>query len=132
MVIEKNVYLGKLDWIFCREKPRVKIMPWTRARVKFFSWNIIRSQEKNLNLNRDSNFGPPDLYHLSYPGSPASSRSNLTLETDATLARHCGQRLYLPYVNHRRTNLAFKAWIMNPNHIIKWKQTYNLCLHYHC
>ena len=35
----------------------------------------IRSQDKNLYQNRDSNLGPPDsspaLYHLSYPGSYA-------------------------------------------------------------
>ena len=30
------------------------------------------------------------LYPLSYPGSHASSCSNLHLETDATLARWCG------------------------------------------
>ena len=52
---------------------------------------IIRSQEKNTKLNRDSNHRPsPVLYHLSYPGSHASSCSNLPLETDATLARRCG------------------------------------------
>ena len=30
------------------------------------------------------------LYHLSYPGSHASSCSNRPLETDAILARQCG------------------------------------------
>ena len=40
---------------------------------------IIRFQEKNSNLNRDSNLGSPDLMpgalSLNYPGSTASSRS---------------------------------------------------------
>ena len=41
---------------------------------------------------RDSSLA---LYHLSYPGSPASSRSNTPLQTDVTLARHYGYWMFL-------------------------------------
>ena len=73
--------------------------------------SIIRSQEKNLNHNRDSNLGPPDsspaLYHLSYPGSQASSCLNLPLETDATFTRH--------YLIERRARNP-EVWGSNPGY----------------
>ena len=48
-------------------------------RRKIWIWTGIRNSE--LRISR------PVLYHLSYPGSHASSCSNLPLETDATLTR---------------------------------------------
>ena len=57
--------MGNLHYQISREKfePEPGFEPWTSSSV---------------------------LYHLSYPGSHASSCLNLPLEKDATLAKRCG------------------------------------------
>ena len=60
-------------------------------------------------------FEPLDLYHLSYPGSHASSRSNLPLETDGTLAKRCGHDTICHLLTtsellcHLNMNMIFKS-----------------------
>ena len=90
---------------------------------------IIRSQEKNFNLNRDSNFwiSSPALYHLSYPGSHASSCFNLPLVMDATLARRCGHDTVCHLLTTSELTSYF-TWIWCSNQIINWRQTHNLCI----
>ena len=63
----------------------------------------------------------------SYPGSHASSRSNLPLEMDATLERHCGHDTICHLLAASELTSPF-IWIWYLNQIIKWKQTCNLCL----
>ena len=72
---------------------------------------FFRFQEKNWNLDWDSNLEPQDLH--------------LSLESDAT-ARRSDLWPYLPSID-RRTNFVFISlfWFLKWN---KWKQTYNLCL----
>ena len=64
----RNLCLGK----FTLSDLKRKIRTWTGIRTS------------------DLRISSPALYHLSYPGSHASSCSNLPLEADATLARRCG------------------------------------------
>ena len=63
---------------------------------------IIRSQEKNSTGVRtsDHRISSQALCHLSYPGSHASSCSNLSLETDATSTRRCGHDTTCHYIDH--------------------------------
>ena len=90
------------------------------VQIKLLIENNLIIQEKNLNQKRDLNFGPPDLYslelyHLSYPGSHANSCSDLPLETDATLERHCGHDTIChllttsELLRHLNVNMIFKS-----------------------
>ena len=57
--------------------------PWlSDLKRKIRTWTGIRSSDLRISS--------PALYRLNYPGSHASSFSNLSLETDGTLARRCG------------------------------------------
>jgi hypothetical protein len=64
---------------------------------------------------------------LSYPGSHASSCSNLPLETDATLTRRCGHDTICHLLTTSELTSPF-TWIWYSNQIINWKQTHNFSL----
>ena len=86
---------------------------------KIWTWTVIRTSHLRISS--------PVLYHLSYPGSLASSCSNLPLEMDATLARPCGHGTICHLLTISKLTLPF-TWIRYSNQTIKWKETYNLCL----
>ena len=62
---------------------------------------IIRSQEKNLNLNRDSNLGPPDFYPSALPFELSRFSCQLMLKSPSWDRCHFYQAVrswhYLPF-----------------------------------
>ena len=109
--ITRNTFLAKQR---CKKKEVMLITIWLFKCTNIFCWKI--SREK---FEPEPGFEPRtsslELYHLSYPGSHASSCSNLPLETDATFTTRCGHDTICHFIFFLRSyNVNFprhKLWV---------------------
>ena len=63
--------------------------PHLKTCISMQHWWFLSDLKRHIRT-LDLQISSPALYHLSNPGSHASSCSNLSLEMDATLVRQCG------------------------------------------